>query len=125
MKNKIIPITHPNQLIENKLLFPHYTDYRFNDKNNWKSQLIFIDKNSENENLFYNYSDRIHGYFSKEKLDLADNEAKSKFNKNTPAYFEKFLQIIFEKPDLKLIEIYSGVNQSSGFSYQIFGYKEK
>jgi len=126
--DNIETISDYNQIIPYSLLYPQYTDNRFNDKTGWKFKTIFLKNGWEISSrgyckgLFYVYDDKLDCFFSLEEKRIAEKEA-SVFNKNSANYFQEYLRSLKKSKKLKLIHILSGVNCSTCYSYRIFGYK--
>lgn len=128
-----IPVTTDKRTpIAHNLLDPHYADSRFDHS---KTHTIFLAPGNKvghdwpNDgfvmNAQYSYSDRVHQWYY-DKYDAAVEIARKKAKGyNTAMYYEELLKILMEKPKLILVHIIAGVNVSSGYSYLIFGTKEK
>lgn len=122
-------ISDYNQIIPDNLLYPYYTNKKFNECVNWEAQTIFLKKgwniNYKNfvKELHYDYDDRLDYYYSIEKKKRAEKKALFKFSKNSANYFQEYLRVLKDSPDLKLIHIMSGINRSTCYSYRIFGYE--
>jgi len=109
-------------------LQPHYTDDRFK-----RPQTVFVREGYKLivdsdygyvKSAFYNYSDRI-WQWDWDKTEESRKTAIEKYKKaDTAAYWEYWLQLVFDKPNLKLVHILAGFNPSNGYSYQVFGYFE-
>lgn len=103
---KRTPFTHP---------------YNYDEFVEWKKE-----GNNDIEKESAVYSDRLwewdHEKYNKccQKV-FGDN--RQYFNSSNPDEIEKFLSLYFEK-EVTLIAIVKGCNQSSGFPYWIFFYKE-
>lgn len=94
---------------------PHYTDHRFDQE-----QTIF---GAEKSGLNYDYSDRFWQWdYDKAKRSAATASASEA--PHTAAWYERYLSEFFGKP-VELCHIIAGVNKSNGYSYLVFGYKDK
>ena len=71
------------------------------------------------------YSDRLRQWdYEKHNevlMDVFGDKGHYWENRN-PEKIEKFLQLYFDKPELKLVRIFEGCNVSNGFPYWYFEY---
>lgn len=68
------------------------------------------------------YSDRLYGWkFNKCCNDVWGNSGQC-FDSREPSDIEKFLQLYYNKPDLKLEWVVEGCNVSNGYPYWYFGF---
>lgn len=75
------------------------------------------------DGIEYNYSDRLLQW-DYNKHSEAHKIAKEKTSDKTALYYEYYLSAYFGKP-IEILHILAGVNVSNGYSYLVFGYKEK
>jgi hypothetical protein len=94
---------------------PHYTNDRFRD-----AQLVWGSANVKNGG--WDYSDRILQW-DYDKATKAWDKARAKFTPNSPAFFQEYLRIFFDAPNLELVGVQAGFNVSNGYPYQVFGYR--
>lgn len=70
----------------------------------------------------YNYSDRI-WQWDWEKARQAQEQTRELYERNDSGEaIEHFLRLYFDDNELELVHIMSGVNRSSGYDYQVYGY---
>lgn len=120
--------TDEREAIAGSLLDPHYDNPRFGRE----PLTVFLRPGYRTKRDFgvdmvegcsYNDNDRIACSFPHEKQEAAWEAAKQKFAETKSAVFlQEFLRILFEKPNLILIHILSGVNRENGCSYRSYGY---
>ncbi|MEX2369231.1 MAG: hypothetical protein WD552_02480 [Candidatus Paceibacterota bacterium] len=125
--NTVTAMTDKTKKISSRDLDPHYTDKRFDNP-----QTIFLDPGFETEERFradvvkgaeYVYSDRLVQWHSIDKCNQALANAKAvEGEESTPKLYETYLQILMDKPNLRLIHIISGVNVGNGYPYRVYGY---
>lgn len=72
---------------------------------------------------FWNYSDRIIEWFGKKARIAWAQAIDDGFPTQSSAHVQRYLQIVHEDDELELIGIMAGHNLSSGYPYQVFGYK--
>ena len=95
--------------------------YRYSATDNDSPKTVY---GEVSEGLSYNYSDRlITGDWDKSELSFEAAKA-SKYPIDSCGYYEVFLSTYFDKP-IEIGHIQTGCNLSNGFSYFIFGYKDK
>jgi len=87
---------------------PHYTDEHFRH-----ARLIW----GRDEEVFWVYSDRLEGH---ERWDDAIHTANAKHLERSPAWYQLFLQALYDKP-LTLVGIKSGWNWGNGYPYRVYG----
>lgn len=94
--------------------FLHYSEVPFGSCG---ERTIF---GKENDQLQYEYSDRLIGWDSeKHKYAVKNNTEK----KHTSKWYQKYLELYYGcKIDLQHIKI--GVNISNGYQYQVYGFKK-
>jgi len=93
---------------------PHYTDKRFN-----QAQTVF---GAEEDNLHYDYSDRLVQWDSKKSAAAVDAANESGAVKRSAEWYEKYLTAYCEKP-VELKHVLAGVNWGNGYPYTVFGYR--
>lgn len=72
----------------------------------------------------YEYSDRL-WQWDWDKADQANKQAREQHgdtNTNTAVFCETFLRLYFDKPNLIVVHLISGVNRSNGYPYVVYGY---
>lgn len=69
------------------------------------------------------YSDRLQQWDS-EKFNKCKSKINGEFSYDNPKTVETFLSLYFEQ-EIELTAIVQGCNQSSGFPYWVFYYKEE
>jgi hypothetical protein len=120
--------TDPNKAIDGSLLDPHYTNRQFDHD----AQTVFLRQEYRTQHglggdtvkgCSYDYSDRISGWFTHEKQEAAWEAAKRNFSETkSAAFIQEYLRILYEKPNLVLVHILSGVNRGNGYPYRVYGY---
>lgn len=94
---------------------PHYTDSHYK-----KAQLVW---GSEDVKA-WDYSDRIRDWYGHDKCQEAWQTAKDEgLTPNSPAFIQRYMQIVYDDNGLELIGVMAGHNLSTGFPYQVYGYK--
>lgn len=123
-----IIVTSKSAQIDGRLFSPHYTDDRFRRG----VRTVFLAKGYTLESdgsydrvdgLEYNYDDRIRQW-DWDKADASWQAVKAAFeHTNSAEAHEMYLRLFFDAPELELVHIMTGVNQSNGYCYRVYGYK--
>lgn len=106
-------ITDPKAIIPN--YNPHYTNDHFKH-----AQTVY---GQPEQGLGYDYSDRIWEW-NWDKAEAAKQTANAQATYQTAEWVEIFLSIYFERA-IEVKHILAGFNLSSGYPYQVFGYRDK
>jgi hypothetical protein len=113
--------------IDGRLFSPHYTDDRF--RRGTKTvflasgyKLVRDGSYDHVDGLEYNYDDRIRGW-DWDKAETSWQAVKTAFeHHNSAEAHEMYLRLFFDAPQLELIHIMTGVNQSNDYYYRVYGY---
>lgn len=121
---QIVPIvSNKNTVIWS--LWPHYSNSQFDT-----DQTTFLapgyrlepDYIRSVKGIAYDYSDRL-WQWDWNKADQANKAAREQHEQtNTAAFCETFLRLYFDKPNLVVVHLISGVNRSNGYPYVVYGY---
>jgi hypothetical protein len=95
---------------------PHYTDSRFD-----KEQTIY---GKAQKGLSYDYSDRLWQWDWDKAQNAWQSVKDANVNKHTQRGHEMYLSTYFDKP-IELRHIIAGINRSNGYSYLVYGYRDK
>ena len=101
-----------NKRIEN--IQPHYTNKRFKH-----AQLVWGSEDAP----AWDYSDRIRDWFGYEETRSAWKQSVEENEPFSPNQLQRYLQIVYSDDNLELIGVMAGYNWSTGYPYQVFGYK--
>jgi hypothetical protein len=106
----------PNSLDAVIELQPHYSNPKFDGKGEveiWGRKQSGID---------YVYSDRLWQWDWNKAKEAAEHCSERKIRLNTARWVQEFLKYYYSKP-IEVCHIYSGVNQSNGYSYWVAGFR--
>ena len=95
---------------------PHYTENDFKHE-----QTVF---GKEISGLTYDYDDRLIQWDYNKHKHALKKANESNHAEYSCRYYEVYLSAYYEK-DIEIFHIVAGVNQSNGYSYCAFGYKER
>lgn len=109
------PVTDPAVELPRQDLFPHYTDARFKTE-----QTIF---GKQEEGLCYDYSDRLHQWYGREKMNQAEAVAmQAGHAKYSANWFSEWVSAAHGYP-VQVRHIVSGVG-GNGYSYFVLGHRK-
>ena len=95
---------------------PHYTDdYYRKERTIW---------GKKEKGLFYNYSDRLQQWNYEKHKAATETADKTGATRHTAEWYQNYLTV-YEGQEVELKHILAGHDLSSGYPYQVFGYKFK